>query len=259
MTPPFVILLPSNEALREFLMQQRQLRLGDILDDYCPRERRLTNHAVVAMIGVEVKQTRCTTCEAEHEYKHAKVPRQRKKGEESAALYSQVLAAGPKRVTHEAVAPAPGDVAPRAVPPRDVPGQAAASGGEIAAASAEAPASVAGPDAIVLDGGDRNEAEEGPVHRPLIRATLPRQEGQAPPARPAPDFTIRQPGGRHNRFRARNQRGGPMFQGNRPPGSMGGASGRQTGGRPSQGPQGSRGSPSSRLARRHNTGHKRSK
>jgi hypothetical protein len=24
-------------------MQQRQLRLGDILDDYCPRERRLTN------------------------------------------------------------------------------------------------------------------------------------------------------------------------------------------------------------------------
>ncbi len=32
-------------------MQQRQLRLGDILDDYCPRERRVTNHAVVAMVG----------------------------------------------------------------------------------------------------------------------------------------------------------------------------------------------------------------
>jgi hypothetical protein len=45
-------------------MQQRQLRLGDILDDYCPRERRLTNHAIVAMIGDEVKQTRCTTCNA---------------------------------------------------------------------------------------------------------------------------------------------------------------------------------------------------
>ena len=60
-------------------MQQRQLRLGDILDDYCPRERRLTNHAVVAMVGADVKQTRCTTCDAEHEYKHAKVPRQRRK------------------------------------------------------------------------------------------------------------------------------------------------------------------------------------
>src|SRR5262252_590384 len=81
-------------------MQQRQLRLGDILDDYCPRERRITNHAVVAMVGADVKQTRCTTCDAEHEYKHAKVPRQRKKAETPAALYSQVLAGGPKRREH---------------------------------------------------------------------------------------------------------------------------------------------------------------
>src|ERR671932_11380 len=82
-------------------MQQRQLRLGDILDDYCPRERRVTNHAVVAMVGDDVKQTRCTTCDAEHEYKHAKVPRQRRKSETPAALYAQVLANGPKRVVHE--------------------------------------------------------------------------------------------------------------------------------------------------------------
>ena len=34
-------------------MEQRRLRLGDILDDYCPRERRITNHAVVAMIDDE--------------------------------------------------------------------------------------------------------------------------------------------------------------------------------------------------------------
>ena len=72
-------------------MQQRQLRLGDILDDYCPRERRVTNHAVVAMVGHDVKQTRCTTCDAEHEYKHAKVPRQRRKANTPAALYSQVV------------------------------------------------------------------------------------------------------------------------------------------------------------------------
>src|SRR5437764_2541708 len=82
-------------------MQQRQLRLGDILDDYCPRERRVTNHAVVAMVGPDVKQTRCTTCDAEHEYKHAKVPRQRKKADAPAALYSQALAGSPKRVAHE--------------------------------------------------------------------------------------------------------------------------------------------------------------
>src|ERR687883_418232 len=83
-------------------MQQRQPRLGDILDDYCPRERRVTNHAVVAMIGTDVKQTRCTTCDAEHEYKHAKVPRQRRKADTPGALYSQVLASGPKRAANGA-------------------------------------------------------------------------------------------------------------------------------------------------------------
>jgi hypothetical protein len=60
-------------------MQERRVRLGDILDDYCPRERRVTNHAVVAMVEDQVKQTRCTTCDADHEYKHAKVPAQRRK------------------------------------------------------------------------------------------------------------------------------------------------------------------------------------
>src|SRR2546427_13125573 len=82
-------------------MQQRQLRLGDILDDYCPRERRVTNHAVVAMVGPDVKQTRCTTCDAEHEYKHAKVPRQRKKSDTPSALYAQVAAGAPQRVGHQ--------------------------------------------------------------------------------------------------------------------------------------------------------------
>src|SRR3954468_5645421 len=76
-------------------MEQRRLRLGDILDDYCPRERRLTKHAVVAMIEEDVKQTRCTTCDAEHVYKGGKVPRRRKK-ETPAALYKEVLAGMPE-------------------------------------------------------------------------------------------------------------------------------------------------------------------
>ncbi len=60
-------------------MQQRRLRLGDILDDYCPRERRITNHVVVAMIEDDVRQTRCSTCDAEHEYKQGKAPAPRRK------------------------------------------------------------------------------------------------------------------------------------------------------------------------------------
>src|SRR5215471_6815592 len=90
-------------------MQQRQLRLGDILDDYCPRERRLTNHVIVAMIGDDVKQTRCTTCDADHEYKHARIPRQRRKGEMPAI--AAPVAVAPKKVVHDvppaAAAPVP--------------------------------------------------------------------------------------------------------------------------------------------------------
>src|SRR3954465_15604955 len=83
-------------------MQQRQLRLGDILDDYCPRERRVTNHAVVAMVGDTVKQTRCTTCDAEHEFKHAKVPRPRRKDEAAAGAIAAPL---PRRVVQEPPTP----------------------------------------------------------------------------------------------------------------------------------------------------------
>ena len=75
-------------------MEQRPLRLGDILDDYCPRERRVTNHAVVAMVGDTVKQTRCSTCDSEHAYKGGQAPRRRKK-ETPSALYKEVLAGKP--------------------------------------------------------------------------------------------------------------------------------------------------------------------
>src|SRR5918999_1806369 len=87
-------------------MEQRPLRLGDTLDDYCPRERRVTNHVVVAMIEEHVKQTRCTTCDAEHPYKGGKAPRRRKK-EAPAALYKEVLAGLPETEAETSAAVAP--------------------------------------------------------------------------------------------------------------------------------------------------------
>ena len=71
-------------------MQQRRFRPGDVLDDYCPRERRITDHAIVAMIDDNIKQTRCVVCDAEHEYKQGKVPAQRRKKPQP-ALFTQVL------------------------------------------------------------------------------------------------------------------------------------------------------------------------
>ena len=230
-------------------MQQRQLRLGDILDDYCPRERRLTNHAVVAMIGADVKQTRCTTCDAEHEYKHAKVPRQRRKSDSPPALYAQVAAGAPKRVPHEEDAPE-AEASEEQPAPVDLPAPLAAVADTDLPVAVDADLPVPPDDeAIEDDDTDREDREEGPVHRPLIRASLPRPEGQPPPTRPTPDFTIRQPGGRQNRFRPRHVRGGQQFQGNRSNGNVGGP----MRGRPPQN------SMSPRAGRRHGPGRKRSK
>jgi hypothetical protein len=246
-------------------MQQRQPRLGDILDDYCPRERRLTNHAVVAMIGDAVKQTRCTTCESEHEYKQARVPRQRRKPEQS-ALYSQVLAnvtprkSGPVADTDsDATDGSPAfDAAPPDVEPEI----------DLEPQIEEEVMIAAAPDVDELfelpsdeDAPQGDEVEEGPAHRRLIRAQLPRHEGQVSTTRQAPDFTIRQPNNpRNNRFRGRNQRGaggapfqGAQFQGNRGGGSgngngngNGNAHGRGGAPRPGGRPHGSGGSGGSR-------------
>ncbi len=71
-------------------MQERRHRPGDVLDDYCPRERRITDHAIVAMIDDEIRRTRCGICDAEHEYKEGKVPAPRRKTQPP-ALFTQVL------------------------------------------------------------------------------------------------------------------------------------------------------------------------
>src|ERR1700712_2826177 len=170
-------------------MQQRQLRLGDILDDYCPRERRVTNHVIVAMIAEDVKQVRCTTCDADHEFKHAKVPRQRRKAETPAALYTQVLASGPKRVTPDVAHPADAAAEPD---PGAISEQAPLEA--VAAVLPRAPIpeprladvqDVEDAEEVEPDEADRRD-DEGPVHRPLIRASLPKIDGAPPPTRQIP-------------------------------------------------------------------------
>ena len=209
-------------------MDQRRLRLGDILDDYCPRERRVTNHAVVAMVEEDVKQTRCTTCDAEHVYKGGKAPR-RKKSDTTGALYKEVLAGISEQDAQSAAAP---HAIPASRDSRDAESRSS-DRDTIAAASAEDTVDAADrqrDDAIVtpdvgmsvdagmpVDAGVPADAEapvdagmpvdEGPVHRPLIRAQLPRPEGLKI-ERQAPEFTIRQNTGRGGSFRGGDMRAG---------------------------------------------------
>jgi hypothetical protein len=67
------------------------LRLGDEIDDYCPRCKLLLNHAVASMVGSSVVKVVCQTCHSEHPYKNALIPPKKKSGPR-AALMDQVLA-----------------------------------------------------------------------------------------------------------------------------------------------------------------------
>lgn len=197
-------------------MEQRRPRLGDIVDDYCPRERRLANHVVVAMIGEDIKQTRCTTCDAEHVYKNARVPPKRKKADSTAALVKQVadglvdkprLSADAATASAEHEAPEPAVHVPEPASP-PVPPHAEMGAAPPADAPADTPDPATGTD-------EARVVEEGPVHRQLIRATLPRLPGEEREARPIPEFTMRA---------VRNAR--PFRQGGgRPGGGKGGGRG----------------------------------
>jgi hypothetical protein len=181
-------------------MEQRRLRLGDILDDYCPRERRVTNHAIVAMIEDDVKQTRCTTCDAEHVYKGGRAPQRRRK---DLPVHPALAAAAPTDSDELDDMPEH-DSAAYDEPTHD-----------------ETVEETAAPEPLAMP-----QLEDGPVHRPLIRATLPRPEGVQKEARPMPEFTVRQPGTRggngHGHFRGAGRGGGnmarPQGNGGRPHG-----------------------------------------
>jgi hypothetical protein len=89
-------------------MPDRPVRLGDVIDDYCPRCRLLLNHDVASLFEAAVAKVTCRTCFNTHDYRHAQVPPKRKtKKDEKKSLMDQVLAGMPSPP-----APPPAPVAP---------------------------------------------------------------------------------------------------------------------------------------------------
>ena len=52
----------------------REVRLGDIIDDYCVKCKRLTNHATVSLMNEQAAKVRCCSCYKEHDFTHCVVP-----------------------------------------------------------------------------------------------------------------------------------------------------------------------------------------
>lgn len=146
----------------------------------------MTNHAVVAMIEDDIKQTRCTTCDAEHAYKGGKAPRRRTK--DAPALVG--AADAPVEIGAAAIdGDGDGDAIVDVEPAVDdeVDSDEFIEPETALSASSDA----------VNDDEPVSPLEDGPVHRPLLRAKLPRPEGQKM-ERQMPDFTIRHVAARGN-------------------------------------------------------------
>src|SRR5258708_37554621 len=52
----------------------RDPRLGDDLDDFCVRCKRVMNHSIVSVINNAPAKVRCRTCHSDHDYRHEQAP-----------------------------------------------------------------------------------------------------------------------------------------------------------------------------------------
>ena len=89
----------------------REVRLGDIIDDYCVKCKRIMNHSVVSLVNQDPAKVRCRTCYSDHDYRHEQAPPP-KVDSRKAALFNEVLAKVQPDSTPAASAPAAAAQAP---------------------------------------------------------------------------------------------------------------------------------------------------
>lgn len=69
-----------------------ELRLGDEIDDYCIKCRRLTNHSIVSMVETKAAKVRCRTCYSDHDFRNEQAPPSKKELARQKELFNAVLA-----------------------------------------------------------------------------------------------------------------------------------------------------------------------
>lgn len=68
----------------------RTVRLGDDIDDFCVKCKRVMNHAVVSILNDQAAKVRCRTCYNDHDFRNEQPPPP-KVDARKAALFNQVL------------------------------------------------------------------------------------------------------------------------------------------------------------------------
>jgi hypothetical protein len=68
----------------------RAARLGDDIDDFCVKCKRVMNHSVVSILNDLPAKVRCRTCHSDHDFRNEQPPPP-KVDPRKAALFNQVL------------------------------------------------------------------------------------------------------------------------------------------------------------------------
>src|SRR5690348_15813948 len=68
----------------------REIRLGDDIDDYCVRCKRVMNHNVISVLDGKPAKVRCRTCHSDHDFRNEQPPPP-KVDPKKAALFNDVL------------------------------------------------------------------------------------------------------------------------------------------------------------------------
>ncbi|MBL8174838.1 MAG: hypothetical protein JNK48_09210 [Bryobacterales bacterium] len=83
-------------------------RLGDDVDDYCIKCKRITNHAIVSLMAEDPAKVRCRTCYNDHDFRRCEIPPS-KKDLKKMQLFNEVLAGSGAPPAAEDAAPAEPD------------------------------------------------------------------------------------------------------------------------------------------------------
>lgn len=69
------------------------LRLGDDIDDFCIKCKRVTNHSVLAIVGDAPAKVRCRTCYHEQEFRDSVAPPTKRELKKAAEAEAEAAAA----------------------------------------------------------------------------------------------------------------------------------------------------------------------
>lgn len=67
-------------------------RLGDDIDDFCIKCKRISNHLIVSLMDGAAAKVRCRSCYSEHDFRREQAPPSKKELKKQALLAAEALA-----------------------------------------------------------------------------------------------------------------------------------------------------------------------